>query len=189
MWYNKDMKKIAVFVLLVSLCIQVSLPFSAVFAEERTDFSGVSERCEEIKGILKNVQREDSKIRVYLGSYYEKILTKYVTRLNLRLVENNLSQTGLIDGQAEFATARTKFVDDFVRYQQGLEELLTMNCKDEPEKFYQELEKVREERAEVRKGVVEIENLITKHQKMVGELRIKLGGKNATKANEAEGEK
>lgn len=173
--------------ILLMVC-QVAVSSSAVLAEERTDFTGVSEHCEEIKGILKNVQREDSKIRVYLGSYYEKILTKYVTRLNLRLVENNLSQTGLIEGQAGLATARTKFVEDFVRYQQGLEELLTMNCKDEPERFYRELEKVRKERIEVRKDSAEIESLISKHQKMVGELRTKLGGKNATQTNEVEGE-
>ena len=174
--------------ILLMFC-QVAVSSSAVMAEERTDFSGVSEHCEEIKGILKNVQREDSKIRVYLGSYYEKILTKYVTRLNLRLVENNLSQTGLIDGQAGLATAREKFVEDFVKYQQGLEELLTMNCKDEPEKYYRELVKVREGRAEVRKDTAEIESLISKHKKLVGELRVKLGGKNVIQTNETKEEK
>lgn len=162
--------------ILLMVC-QVAVSSSVVMAEERMDFSGVSEHCEEIKGILKNVQREDSKIRVYLGSYYEKILTKYVTRLNLRLVENNLSQTGLIEGQTNLAAARGRFVENFVKYQQGLEELIAMNCKDEPERFYQELVVVRKERIEVRKDISEINNLILSHKKSVLDLWAKLGGK------------
>lgn len=152
----------------------------SAWAEGEVDYAKVSEHCESAKEILRNVQREDSRIRVYLGSYYEKVLTKYVTRLNLRLVENNLSQTGLIEGQTNLASSRVEFVEDFIEYQKGLEELVAIDCKQEPKRFYDELEKVREDRRKVAKDAGEVKELILKHKKMVGELKVKLSGKSGT---------
>lgn len=171
------MKKRMMILVLMGCIFGCGLVTVNVRAEERTDFSEVSKNCDSVKEILKNVQREDSRIRVYLGSYYERIITKYVTRLNLRLVENNLSQTGLIDGQGKMADKRAEFVQNFIDYQKELEELVAMDCKAEPEKFYKELEVVREGRAKVLADTTKMKKLITEHRDGVKELRQKIGGK------------
>lgn len=171
------MKKRMMILVLVGCILGCGLATVSVCAEERTDFSGVSNNCESVKEILKNVQREDSRLRVYLGSYYEKVLTKYVTRLNLRLVENNLSQTGLIDGQGKMADVRADFVQGFIDYQKLLEELVAMDCKAEPEKFYNELVKVREGRAKVFSDVSKLRELIKGHRQEVQGLYEKIAGK------------
>lgn len=142
----------------------VGLPVSAISEKQE---SAVATHCEAIKDSLKNTQRADARARVYLGGHYETILTKFVTPLNLRLVENNLSTGGLVENQTKMAKARTLFVDDYVSYQQGLEELIKIDCKENPGEFYAGLEKVRQGRKTVEKDVARIRSLIAEHGKLV----------------------
>ena len=134
----------------------------------------IKERCDIIRDNLKSVQKTDSRTRVYLGAHYETILTKFVVPLNVRLVENCLSNAELVENQNGLTEARKLFADDFVNYQQGLEELVGMDCKTEPEKFYEQLEKVRSRRKTVEQDTLKIRNLVSKHLKLAGDLRGKL---------------
>ena len=170
------MKKRMMILALMGCILGCGLVTANVREVERSDFSDVSKNCDSVKEILRNVQREDSRMRVYLGSYYEKVITKYVTRLNLRLVENNLSQSGLIESQSKMVEARANFIQDFINYQKELEELVAMDCKAEPEKFYKELLFVREQRAKVAADTAKLKKLITEHRDGVQKLREKIGG-------------
>ena len=148
--------KIAFFALLVSLSGQ----FCAVQAIGPDQSAAIAEHCDTIKDDLKKVQKEDARARVYLGGYYETILTKFITPLNVRLVENNLSSAGLVENQNNFAGAKTLFSNDYITYQQGLEELVGMDCKQEPEKFYDKLTTVRQKRKIMVQDVLKMRNLI-----------------------------
>ena len=136
--------------------------------------TAIVDNCEAIRDNLKTVQRNDARARVYLGGYYETILTKYIMTLNVRLVENNLSGAAWVENQNKFAEARGKFVEDFISYQKDLEELVGMDCKKEPVKFYDELEKVRRKRATVAADTERIEKLANEQVKLVEALRGKV---------------
>lgn len=140
-------------------------------AEQKT---AIAENCEAIKESLQAVQRNDARARVYLGRKYETILSKYVTPLNVWLVENNLSDAGLIENQSTLAERRTKFVNDYVAYQQGLEDLVATDCRGESEKFYEKLVAVREQRARVRRDTERMQTLTQEQVKLVKELELKL---------------
>lgn len=126
--------------------------------------------CDTIKDNLKTLQRTDSRARVYLGRYYETILTNFIMPLNLRLVENNISNPLLIENQTNFAVRRTNFINDYITYQQALEDLVNTNCKAEPEKFYEKLVTAREKRKTVNKDVTKLKNLTTEQRRLVEEL-------------------
>lgn len=170
MYIIYSMKRILVImaVFVVGLLI---LPVS-VRAEEKQ--AAISDNCETIKENLRKVQKQDARTRVYLGGYYEKILSKFMIPLNVRLVENNLANAKLTENQNNFADAKILFMNDYVDYQQGLEELVTINCKNEPEDFYKKLTKVREKREVVNRDVSTMRNLISEHVKLVKELKEKL---------------
>ena len=158
----------AVMVLMMGL---VPLPVSAVSeAQEVT----VKENCDSIKEVLKNVQKDDSRTRVYLGAYYEAILSKFIVPLNVRLVENNLSNADLVENQNKFADARELFVSDFVGYQQDLEDLVDMDCKTKPKNFYEKLDNVRQKRKIVEQDTLKLRNLISEHVKLVTQLKGKV---------------
>lgn len=119
----------------------------------------IVEKCDTIKDSLRNVQRFDARTRVFFGSHYETVLSKFITPLNLRLVENNMSEANLLENQNDYSVAKGNFVADYISYQQGLEELVAMNCKDEPERFYEKLNDVREKRAKMGTNIVRMRDL------------------------------
>ena len=164
------MKKM-LFVLSFVVAILISAPVGAI---SKTEAKLVSDHCTVIRDNLKTLQKMDARARVYLGSYYEAILSKFITPLNVRLVENNLSNGDLVENQNDFADARALFSSDFIKYQKGLEELVGMNCKDEPEAFYDKLEIVRQKRKIMEQDVLKMREVISRHVRLVNELKGKL---------------
>ena len=155
-------------VLAASLC---SLPCLAVAKNQEL---AISDHCEEIREALKKVQKNDARVRVFLGGRYETILNKFMVPLNMRLVENNLSNADLVENQNDFADAKTVFSSDYISYQQGLEELVGMDCKKEPGKFYEQLSTVRQKRKTIRQSALRLRSLISTHLKLVDQLKGKL---------------
>lgn len=149
----------------------LALPAMAISEEQENVIKG---HCETIKDSLKAVQRTDARARVYLGGYYEAILSKFIMPLNVRLVENNLSNADLVENQNKFVETKNLFANDFVKYQQMLEELLAMDCKNEPEKFYEKLVVVRQRRKIMDQDVLKLRSLISEHIKLVYGLEGKL---------------
>lgn len=162
------MRKLSVIIccLLTLVCPVVSV--SAISDGQK---NSIIDNCEKIKDSLRIVQKSDSKARVFLGSHFETVYSKYITVLNVRLVENNLSKPSLIDNQSEYAKAKTTFVNDYISYQQGLEELVAIDCRAEPEGFYEKLTDVREKRKKMVSDVSALKSLVGKNLKYVTELK------------------
>lgn len=182
--YNKVMKAKGVIavILLCTLCFCAGLGFTmnGVYAEDgqseipEEKLKLVSDNCDSIKTNLRGIQKSDARARVYLGAYYEKILTKYMTALNVKLVENNTPDTELIENQNKYASARTSFTEDYIVYQKKLEELLSVDCKGEPKKFYEELISVRKKQNVIVKDAAKLSNLLKEHKELVKKLEAKL---------------
>lgn len=164
------MKKIFfLFVMMMGFCLV--LPAGAVSEGQKM---AISENCDKIKETLRTVQHQDSRTRVYLGRYYETILSKYITPLNVRLVENTMINSDLMDNQDGFSRTRNSFIIDFIEYQKGLEDLVATDCKTEPENFYNKLVKVRERRKVVESDTVVLKELIMTQLNLVKGLRKQL---------------
>ncbi len=159
---------------LLSLALIISFSSVPVFAISETQKTSIIERCDTVKENLKSVQHQDSRTRVYLGRYYETILSKYITPLNVRLVENNLFDKNLMDNQDSFSKTRDGFIIDYIEYQKGLEDLVAMDCKTEPEVFYEKLVKIREKRKIVATDVANLKKLSTSQVELVKKLKEKL---------------
>ena len=147
------------------------LPAGAVSEGQKM---AISENCDKIKETLRTVQHQDSRTRVYLGRYYETVLSKYITPLNVRLVENTMINSDLMDNQDGFSRTRNSFIIDFIEYQKGLEDLVATDCKTEPENFYNKLVKVRERRKVVESDTVVLKELIMTQLNLVKGLREQL---------------
>lgn len=181
------MKKFAT--VFASLAVAVSAIFGVTFAtgmsayadEEETkeglsaeQILHIQKNCEEIHDQLVTLQHEDSRTRVNLGRYYETILTDFIKPMNLWLVNNNLSSASLVENQNNFVARRTRFINDYIVYQKELEGLVGVDCKAEPEKFYERLSSVREKRAAVARDVVKMRELAGEQVKLVTALKEKV---------------
>lgn len=168
MCYNRNMIKKSKILFVCVLLSCLALPVSAL-SETQEDV--IVKKCNTIQETLKMVQKKDARVRVYLGSLYEKILTKYIVPLNVRLVENNVTNVALIENQNAFVEARILFMDDFVNYQRYLEELTAMSCKTNPQEFYDKLELVRIKREKMTEDVGKMSGLIAKQKALVVNLK------------------
>ena len=170
MVYNVNMKRFLM-VTVIMMASLVALPVNAISKNQK---NAIVDHCDLIRNSLKSTQKADARTRVYLGGYYETILSNYIVPLNVRLVENNLSTAELVENQNKFAEVKTLFANDYVGYQQGLEELVSINCKEDPEEFYNQLNIVRQKRKAVEQDTLRIRNLISEHVKLVNQLKRKM---------------
>ena len=139
-----------------------------------TERGNISMSCASIQTSLKNIQRNDSKTRVILGTNYQTLLSNYISPLNVRLIKNNLPDSTLISIQSETITSRNSFTNLFVTYSQRLESLISIDCKNQPDTFYNELENVRFLRSQLEESVNKVNTALSNHLKTVNQLREKL---------------
>lgn len=183
MCYNRDMKKAltrivaGVVVMMGVVATSAMAGFATTWAEGETvtltdsQKNSIVQNCDVIHEQLVNLQHMDSRTRVYLGRYYETILTDYVTPLNVWLVANSMANAGLIDNQNSFTTTRGKFVSDYIVYQKELEALVGMDCKVDATKFYDKLVMVRKAREVVEKDTTEMRKLMDEQMELVEKLK------------------
>lgn len=144
-------------------------PVSALSKEKS---SVISSNCSTIKQSLAQLQKIDSRTRTYLGTTYETIVSKFITPLNLRLVRNN--RPTLSDIQSDFSAEQLKFRDGYTNYMREMEVLMSINCQEEPEKFYDQLIVARERRSEVKLATEELKKLTEQQYQAVVKLRQEL---------------
>lgn len=146
---------------------------------DETERGNISMNCGSIQTSLKNLQKNDSKTRVLLGTSYQTILSNYVSPLNVRLVKNNTPDSNLISIQSEITDSKNIFTSLFITYSQHLETLISIECKTQPDEFYHELENVRFLRSKLEEAVSKVNLAISNHLKITDQLKTKLSDKDA----------
>ena len=146
----------------------MSEPSFALSDEQR---GAISTGCSSIKQSLSKLQKTDSRTRTYLGSIYERALSGFIVPLNLRLIKNNQPSSTLATIQADFITARTDFADDYTIYMRDMETLLAIDCKTNPDDFYQQLESTRTSRADLRQDITKLNNLLAAQNTEVNNIK------------------
>lgn len=162
------MKKAAVLAIILSL---VATPAHALSETQR---GAISQNCGSLQQSLKQLQVSDSRTRVYLGSIYETIISDYMLPLSIRIAASNwsLDTNGvkLSTQHSDFSVSRSSFSATYIKYQRSLEELVSFDCLTDPDGFYEKLENVREERADLAALVAQMRAKLETHQETVKSL-------------------
>ena len=83
---------------------------------------------------LKPLKRNKRKYSSYKGTV-GKIANNYIIPLNARFVKSNQPNVGLLELQKQFAEEREEFNESYIEYARGMEVLIAVDCKKEPESF------------------------------------------------------
>lgn len=163
------------FLLLISGLVSMALIVSPVFATTpkltEAQSTKISQNCGAIRQKLENLQRMDSKTYSYYQTIYEATASRYIKPLNLRLVDNNMSNAELLNLQTSLATSEKNFSDDFIVYNKALDELKKIDCKVEPDTFYEKLVEVRTSRSALAKDVEKLNSLLVSAVKNIETLK------------------
>lgn len=170
--------KISIFVAMVALSMTIFSPPVSALSDAKK--GAITQNCNSIKTSLTSVQKSDSKTRVLLGTSYQTVLTNLLTPLNIRLIKANLSDSTLSTAQANIASEWASFQEQFIKYSQSLEGLISVDCKADPEQFHEKLEQTRSARRSLNKIAIKINKLITSSATTITDLRNSLNqGKEA----------
>ena len=186
MVYNIYMRKnCSVFIAIIAIVMFFvsSFSFATVFAEgailDEDQLGAISQNCATIKQSLRALQRTDARTRAYLGSAYERVLSDFITPMDLRLINVNQPNASLTTIHSDIIESRQNFVRDYTVYSQKLEELITHDCQNDPQNFYHTLTDTREKRATLEKSTEKIRRLLGDHLAAVKKLEKNTGGENA----------
>ena len=164
--------------LFLSLVLVSAQPVSA--AELNDDQTGaIVQNCATTKQSLRTLQRTDARARSYLGSAYENLLSDYISPLNLRLINSNQPNANLTNIHSKILETRKEFNSRYTSYSQALEELISSDCQNHPDEFYDKLVNTRKKRAELSSTTTTLRNLFSEHLTEVRMLRNDLGEKHA----------
>lgn len=167
--------KITAFLLAIILAFSPSTSYAVEHRElSESDLDVIAQGCNSTNIQLQRIQKDDARNRVYLGAQFETVATNLMLNLNLRLVKNGIANASLADQQTAFTERRNKFKNSYISYSQEFDNLLNISCKNEPKRFYEQLEVVREKREKVNSHVVKLRSALSVHRQTVDELRSEL---------------
>ncbi len=163
---------------IISLLLVASLilsPLSTANAIDLDDdrIGAISQNCSIIKERLRRIESAGARSRVYLGTQYESIYSGLMSNLSLRLMRNGIANQDIADQQATFKSERERFRNDFIGYSQELKNLIAMDCRNNPQDFYRQLEKTRTKREDITKSIRRMNDIIKEHRETVIGLRNK----------------
>ena len=149
-------------------------PVSATtLTEEQEGF--IVSNCSSIRHQLsKKVQPDSSRYYEYLSAQYENIDAYLMKNLNLRLVNNNATDATVADQQATFKSERQRFKNDYIGFMQELEALVKIDCRTEPQAFYEKLQLVRLKREDITKSMSRLRDIINEHRDTIAKMREEL---------------
>ncbi len=164
-------KRINYSLLLAALIVVFSSTTINAIKLDENRIGAISQNCSIIQERLRRIESAGVKSRVYLGTQYESVYSGLMSNLSLRLMRNGVANQDIADQQAAFGREREIFRNDFISYSQELQTLISMDCRNEPEKFYQQLELTRTKRANIAASIDRLNNIITKHRHSIMDIR------------------
>ncbi len=153
-------------VLLASILL-ISYPMTVAaqsIALSSSQIELISAYCTEAKGHLERLHSADALQRVNLGQRYENISTKLMAPLNSRIALAGHDGLDLTKTAIEFNQELTNFRKIYLKYDNQINDIIHMDCKDQPVEFYQQLEESREKRQELSDSVDKLGELIERYQ-------------------------
>ena len=157
--------------LLAAVIVAFSAPTVSAAELDEKRIGAISQNCSIIKERLRRIESAGARSRVYLGTQYESIYSGLMSNLSLRLMRNGIANQDIANQQATFKSERERFRNDFIGYSQELKNLIAMDCKNEPKKFYKQLKKTRTKREDISKSIQRMNDIISGHRQTVQSLR------------------
>ena len=124
----------------------------------------ISAYCTESRGHLERLHSADALQRVNLGQRYENISTKLMAPLNSRIALAGHDGLEMAKTSVEFNQELTEFRKTYLKYDNQIDDIISMDCENNPVEFYRQLEAARQERQHLADNVGKLNQLILQYQ-------------------------
>jgi hypothetical protein len=127
----------------------VTIPAGAEATITPEKIERIKNHCTENQATLNRLHQTDAFLRTNRGELYRTISDKLMVPLNRRLASNQLDAGSLLTITADFNSEYSKFFDAYIRYDNSMSKLLSIDCNRQPVSFYNALLDARKNRTEL----------------------------------------
>lgn len=157
---------------LVCLIIGATVGFSAVSplqAQSELREALVSERCDLVKNKLDAQRRRDLVSRINRGYAYQNIAHQ-LQALTSRVRNNGLNYAPFEAHQDQLENAFSQFRANYSEYDDVMSHLLSINCKEKPAEFLQQLDTARQLRQKLGTDVQIMQGILNAQRQIISDL-------------------
>ncbi|RWZ79595.1 MAG: hypothetical protein EOT04_00920 [Candidatus Chaera renei] len=133
----------------------------------------IRQNCVDAQSNLQRIQRSDVVARTNRGRSYEETL-RLMAAFNGRLAYNKINEPRLNEIATELQKSFTTFYGNYTDYENTLEQVIKINCSEQPVSFYQQLVQARDKRKQLKNDVDAMQRLIDEYAARVATLKAKL---------------
>lgn len=176
----KKVKNLLPRLMIVAAALAASLVMSAHVEAQEAELSPehrshIVANCATIKSTLTRIHTNDGPTYVNRNQTYFSISDKLIARFNGRLALSSYDMTQFSRLARDYNAALSSFRIIFGRYDDSMKDLLKIDCKKQPQEFYDAVLAARERRNELHEAVARINTMIDQYGQAVtaldGELK------------------
>lgn len=163
----KKLNKIIFFGIIVATIVGVFAVYNTSAQSsplEQSQINLIKSDCIAIKSTLNQIHSSDALMRVNMGQTYESISTKLIKRFNDRAYLNNMDNDKLVILSNNYDQLLNNFRNSYIIYEQHLSLAMDIDCKKDPESFYNAVALARNYRLKVREDIVSLNSELIKYQ-------------------------
>ncbi len=153
----------------VIVAVFATIPTVAQQPETMTDehVARIKSNCPGALATLSRIRTNDAPTYVNRNQTYFSISDKLMARLNSRLTLNRYDATQLVKTASDYNAELIKFRAAYKQYDDTMQDLLHMNCRQQPVSFYDKVATAREQRQKVQETVVQLKGLSDQYEQNV----------------------
>lgn len=153
----------------VIVAVIATVPTFAQQPETMTDehVARIKSNCPGALATLSRIRTNDAPIYVNRNQTYFSISDKLMARLNSRLTLNRYDATQLVKTASSYNAELIKFRAAYKQYDDTMQDLLRMNCRQQPVSFYDKVAVARQQRQKVQETVIQLKALIDQYEQDV----------------------
>ncbi len=146
-----------------------AIPTAAQQSETMTDehIARIKSNCPSALATLSRIRLNDAPVYINHNQTYFSISDKLMARLNSRLTFNRYDATQLVKTASDYNVQLTKFKAAYKQYDDTMQDVLRMNCRQQPVSFYDKVATARQQRQKVQDAVVQLKTLIDQYEQDV----------------------
>lgn len=138
----------------------------------------IAANCVSAQSVLNQTEKVDAALRINRGRIYNEVLD-LMYAMNARLASNRISATKLVSLTSKYDDGLASFRDDYNKYDDKLNSIAAVKCKDNPSDFYTKLSSARKEREALKSDVDALKKLQADYQAEFNNIKDKINEKQA----------
>lgn len=157
-----------------SLCLVLIIATAptvrAVDSLTDAQLNAIVANCVDAQISLQRVQQADKPTRINRGYLYDTLL-KLMVNFNTRAAQNRIDSPDLLSVASKFEQEVKQFTQTYTAYDDAVTAIGSISCKESPTDFYDQLVRIRTQRAQLNKSVTTLDSYLDTYAQSVKYVR------------------